>query len=301
MSTPYPTDDRLSNRRTLNRSIAGYFAVLIALGCAIWFELPSVIASGLLAAALTLALFIAVRVGHSVARTHASIPFALRPSLTARSAGVLVFVALAPLAIACSQFIYPRSWPTTVEEALAILDAQVDTKAKRQLAYTGFDDLTDLDQGWKRSIRNDFGLWDRNNRLLNRCDPEYKNPDSCASTITSRFWRRARAELPAGERLALETLEANMERVRVKSEQFEQQPLQEIVAYFNDAIDAQLAENARFAIRYDSAYANKPVSAAWHVMDNISLREALGIVATSNRFKLRKAPPDLFIEVLPPP
>ena len=87
-----------------------------------------------------------------------------------------------------------------------------------------------------------------------------------------------------------------MERVRVKSEQFEQRPLQEVVVYFNDAIDAQLAENARFTIRYDFAYADKPVSAAWHVMDNISLREALGIVAASNRFKLRKAPPDLFIE-----
>ncbi len=296
MSTPYPIDERLSNRRTLIRSIAGYFAILIALGCAIWFELPSVLASGLLAAALTLALFIAVRVGRSVARTHASLPFALRPSLTARSAGVLVFVALAPLAIACSQLIYPRSWPTTIEGALAILDAQVDASSKRQLAYTGFDDLTDLDQGWKRSIRNDFGLWDRNNRLLKRCDPEYKNPESCASTITSRFWRRARAELPADERLALERLESNMERVRVQSEQFERRPLQEVVAHFNEAIDAQLAENSRFTIRYDAAHADKPVSAAWHVMDNISLREALGIVAASNRFKLRKAPPDLFIE-----
>lgn len=296
MSTPHDDIERAAERRAIIRLIAIYFALLVALGCAIWFEFPKLIESVLLTAALTLALYIAVRVARSVSRSYASIPFALRPSLTARSAGVLVFVGLAPLAIACAQLIYPRSWPTTIEEALAILDRQVDPQTKKELAYAGFDDLTELPHDWRRTIRNDFGLWDRNSRLLGRCDPEYKNPDSCASVLASRFWNRVRAELPETERLALETLEKNMERVRLRSDRFDAKPLSEVVAYFNDAIRAQLPEAGRLEIRYDPAHANKPITAAWHIMDTVSLREALGIVLASNELKARKAPPDLYIE-----
>lgn len=291
-----PANDNSEEKRKIWQLVAIYVGLVVALGLTIWFELPHIIESGLLAIALTLSLYIAIRVGRSVARKYASIPFALRPSLTARSAGVLVFVALAPLAIACAKLIYPRSWPTTIEEALAILDRQVDPATKKELAYAGFDDLTELPHAWKHTIRNDFGLWERNGRLLARCDPDYKNPDSCASVITSRFWRRARAELPPAELAGLEALEKNMERVRLRSERFEQRPLREVVAYFNDAIRSQLAAPDRFEIRIEPAHADRPISAAWHALDNISLREALSIVLDSNKLKARKAPPDLYIE-----
>jgi hypothetical protein len=296
MSASHHIDTPRSDRRTLIVLIASYFAILIALGSAIWFELPNVAASALLIAGLIVAVIVAVRAGRWVARSHASIPFRLRPSLSGRTVGVLALVTLASLAIACAKLIYPRSWPTTVNDALAILDEQVDAETKKELAYMAYDELIDLKHGWATSIRDRFGLASRNNRLLHDCDPEYRHPDSCASVIISRFWKRVRAAMPSAERLPLEALEEKMERVRVKSQQFKQQPLKEVVAFFNEAIRTQLPDSARFTIRYEPPYADEPVSASWHVMDNISLREALGIVTANTKFKVQKAPPDLLIE-----
>lgn len=296
MSVSDHIDTPHSDRRTLIALIASYFATLIALGSAIWFELPNVVASALLVAALIIAVIVAVRAGRWVARSHASLPFRLRPSFSGRTVGVLALVTLASLAIACAKLIYPRSWPTTVNDALAILDEQVDAETKKELAYMGYDDLIDLKHGWTTSIRHQFGLASRNNRLLHDCDPEYRHPDSCSSLIISRFWKRVRAEMPSAERLPLEALEGKMERVRVKSQQFKQQPLKEVVAFFNEAIRTQLPESSRFTIRYQPPYADEPVSASWHVMDNISLREALGIVTANTKFKVQKSPPDLLIE-----
>lgn len=209
---------------------------------------------------------------------------------------MLAFVALASLTMACAKLIYPRSWPTSVEDALALLDEQVGAAGRQELAYMGYDDLADLNEQWSASIPQRFGLLDGNARLLKDCDPEYIHAATCASVIISRFWKKVRAELPAPEREALEALEAKMERVRFKSQRFDHTPLKEVVAFFSESVRAQLPEDARFEIRYDPKYADDPVSAAWRVMDSISLREALGNLAAATHWRVRKAPPDLVLE-----
>jgi hypothetical protein len=287
---------RLSARRKLIALIATYIVVLVALGCAIWFESPTMVAQGLLAAALVIALLAAICAGRAVAHSHASMSVRERPSTSGREAGVLTFIVLASLAAACSYFITPRSWPTTVEKALVMLDEQVDAESKRELVYTGYDDLADLQATLGASIRDRFGLTRGNKRLLRDCDREYMQADVCSSVILSRYWRKLREGLPAAERLPLEALEAKMERVRLKSHEFRQAPLQDVVAFFNEAILAQLPEDARFTIRYDAAHADTPVSVAWHAMGDASLREVLANMTASTNQRVRKTPPDLRVE-----
>ncbi len=209
---------------------------------------------------------------------------------------MLVLVVLALVSVAIAFFVYPRSWPTRVEEAVAILSSQMDAKSKRELVYMGYDELATLQDTLGASLRRQFGLNTRNFRLAYDCDPEYIHPRSCSSIIISRLWKQLRAELPPAERLPLETLEAGMDRVRLGSQQFQDVPLQEIVGFFNDAIRAQLPKEAQFMVVYDPAQADLRVSTAWHIMGTISLREALDVLAEQGGWRIRKDPPNVVVE-----
>ncbi len=287
---------RLTGRNTLTRLIALYCATIVALAGAIWFELPGWIASALLPAALALTVLVAICAGRTANQSLASIPFRKRPSITGRGVGMLVLVVLALVSVAIAFFVYPRSWPTRVEEAVAILSSQMDAKSKRELVYMGYDELATLQDTLGASLRRQFGLNTRNFRLAYDCDPEYIHPRSCSSIVISRLWKQLRAELPRAERESLETLEAGMDRVRLGSQQFQDAPLQEVVGFFNDAIRAQLPKEARFMVVYDPAQANLRVSTAWHIMGTISLREALDVLAEQGGWRIRKDPPNVVIE-----
>lgn len=287
---------RLTGRDTLTRLIVLYCAAIIALAGAIWFELPGWIASALLIAALALTILVAISAGRTANQSLASVPYRKRPSFTGRGVGMLALVVLALISVAIAFFVYPRSWPTRVEEAVEILSSQLDAKSKKELVYLGYDELADVQDTLGASLRRQFGLNTRNFRLAYDCDPEYIHPRSCASIIISRLWKKLRAELPPAERVPLETLEAGMERVRLGSQQFQDVPLQELVAFFNDAIRAQLPEEAQFMVVHDPAQANTRVSTAWHIMGTISLREALDVLAAQGNWRIRKDPPNVVIE-----
>jgi hypothetical protein len=296
MSSPKHTDARLTGRRTLLRLIGIYLALVVALGCAIWFELPEQLAQWLLIAALTISLVAATCVGRTVAQAQKGLHPRDRPPISGRDAGVLSLVAFGSLAIACEKQIYPRSWPTKVEDAVALLEQQTNARERHELAYINYYDLAQVHEQWSAAMRAQFGLARGNKRLLTDCDREHPHPDTCASVILSRLWRRARAELPPAERDSLEDLEKKMERVRVKTHKFRATPLADVVAFFNEAIHAQLPEAARFAIRYDPDDADIPVTTSWYTMDTFSLRETLGVAAADAGLRVRKAPPDVVIE-----
>lgn len=290
------TYQRFERRSTLLALLAGYVAALVGFGSAVWFEWPAPLRLGLLAATSIIAVLAAICVGRVVTRAQGSMTFRELPSFSGRGAGVLAFIALASLAIACAKLISPRSWPGSVDAALTMLDAQIDAASRNKLAHMGYDELIELHQGWGQSIRDRFGMWSGNDELLEDCDPQYTHPDMCSTVIISRYWKKVRAELPPAERLPLEALESKLERVRLKPHEFKEQPLRDVVAFFNDAIRAQLAADAQFTIRFDPVDADEPVSVAWHETVPISLREALALMAASPQLNVRKTPPDMLIE-----
>jgi hypothetical protein len=286
----------LSGRDTLRWLIAISGATIVLLACAIWFELPHWLASALFFAALALALLTAVCAGRTVADSHAALPWRKRPGFSGRTVGVLVLVALGSLAFASSILVYPRSWPTNVEDAVAILSDQLDASRARELAYFAYDDLTVVQDTLGASVREQFGLNERNARLAYDCDPEYMNPHACSSIIVSRLWKKLRAELPEEERVPLEALEKKMEQIRLPSKQFQNVPLRELTAFFNEAIRTQLPKEAWFEVAHDATQAEANVTTGWHAMDTISLREAFGVLTEAGEWRVRKTPPNLVIE-----
>lgn len=286
----------LPDTRALKRLAASYFASVAALAGAIWFELPGWVAFALLGLALALTVVVSISTGRTVARWRASMPYRKRPSITGRGAGMLALVVLGLIPFAIAKFVYPRSWPTNVEDAVALLSVQLDERSERDLAYMGYDDLAKLQDTLGASLRARFGLSTRNFRLAYDCDAEYINPYSCSSIIISRLWKKVRADLPAAERASLEALESGMNRVRLGSKRFEYVPLEELVAFFNDAIRAQLPRETQFTVVCDPKQANDRLSIAWHAMGTISLREALTVLEAGGEWRARKDPPNLVIE-----
>lgn len=296
MHDPTSILKRLAEKSALEKLGAGYLAAIVALTGAIWFELPEWTSSVFLVLAVALTPFLAISAGQSLARWQASLDRRERPSLTGRGAGMLTLVVLGLIPFAIAKFVYPRSWPTNVADAVAMLSTQLDAQAERDLAYMGYDELANLQSTLGASVRDRFGLNTRNFRLAYDCDAEYMHPHTCASIIISRLWKKVRADLPASERAALESLESGMDRVRLESERFENVPLQELVAFFNDAIRAQLAPEAQFEVVNDPARSNDRLSVAWRAMGTISLREALTVLEDGGEWRARKDPPNLVIE-----
>jgi len=296
MSRLPETLKRLTGRDVLKKLAAAYAAAMIALAGTIWFELPQWIATVLLVAALLLALTTAISAGRTIAAEHAALPWRKRPGFTGRGAGLLAFVVLTLLALACAWFVYPRSWPTRVEDAVARLSARLDAQEARKLAYMGAEDLALLQDTLGASIRDEFGLRTRNFRLAYDCDPEYINPYTCSSIIISRLWKKARADLPDAERRELERLEANMERLRLESKQFENVPIEELTAYFNDLIRAQFGSQTSFSVAHDPARTGERLTVSWHASGTISLREALELLEQGGQWEVRKDPPRLVLE-----
>lgn len=286
----------MSGRRTLKRLIAYYIGALLALAGAIWFELPQVFAYLSFATVQLLALIAAVSAGRTVADEHAALPYLKRPEISGRGAGALTWTVLALLAVACAYFVYPRSWPTSVEEAVEILSARLDEERKEEIGYMGYDDLDELELEFGAAIRAEFGLDRRNFRLAYDCDREYMHPHTCATRILSQLWKTLRNELPLAEQAALEVLERNMELVRLESERFDDVPLHELVTFFNEAIRTQRPNGEPFTVKHDPADAAAPVSVSWHAMGTISLREALDVLEQQGEWQVRKVPPDLIIE-----
>lgn len=287
---------RLSGREPLKQLSAVYAAAILLLAATIWFEFPTWLTPPLLAVALVFAVLTAISIGITLAEEHAQLPYTKRPTFSGRTAGALTFVALTLIAIACAYFVYPRSWPTSVEEAIAILSSQLDADARREIAYLSYDQSARLQDTLGVSVREQFGLNRKNFRLAYDCDAEYMNPHTCASIIISRLWKKAREELPPAEREALERMEKQMERVRLKSQHFDDAPLEELARYFNAEIRRQLADDAQLAVTYDRELAREPVSTAWHAIDTISLAEALGVLEQGGSWRVRKEPPQLVLE-----
>ncbi len=285
-----PAPRPLSGRTTLRRLAIAYGAAALAQAAAIWFELPAWIATTFLVAALALAPIVAVCTARTVSDQHANLSYRERPALTGRNAGALTFVGTVGLAAAIAFFVFPRSWPTRVNDAVALLRAELDEPAARTLAYLGYEDLQRVDKALGASLRVRFGLTTRNFRLAYDCDPEYMHPHTCSSIILSRLWRSIRNELPPEERSGLETLEKQLERVRLRSKQFDKEPLEAFAAFLNDAIREQL-QGAELAIAYDPALAQEPVCVGWHSTDTVSLREALALLEERGAWHARKRPP----------
>jgi hypothetical protein len=151
------------------------------------------------------------------------------------------------------------SRPSTVAAAADSMLALIDEQSRRDLAYMADDELISLHHGFGMTVREQFGLWKDNPRLLKDCKSSH--PDDCSMEIIEAMHARLRAALPADERARLVKLESNMDRVRLTARDFKDTPLPEFVAFLQAAVDAQLPAGDRFRIQFEPRDAGYLVSA----------------------------------------
>ena len=84
--------------------------------------------------------------------------------------------------------------PATVSEAVNRLLSNFSLETKRQVQNTSEDGLINFHFGLGAGIRNEFGLWEKDSKLLEDCKKIAENPilhvDDAAGIIIKALWDR---------------------------------------------------------------------------------------------------------------
>ncbi|WP_156401236.1 DUF6794 domain-containing protein [Duganella sp. Root1480D1] len=85
----------------------------------------------------------------------------------------------------------PNEYPDSVDAAADMLIARLSEEDRLRVKNTKKDDLVEYHHGWGTSIRNDFGLWAGNEKLLrSACHGEICHPDDASMVIIETVWTR---------------------------------------------------------------------------------------------------------------
>jgi len=111
--------------------------------------------------------------------------------------------------------------PETLGEATSLLISEMSVKDKRFIATRKQDDLISFHFGWGMGIRNRFGLWTGNEKLLASCGSRWMHPDEASSVIIESVWRELRDGLDADLRAALDEVHSVCDAVEFGSDALE--------------------------------------------------------------------------------
>jgi hypothetical protein len=82
----------------------------------------------------------------------------------------------------------PDKWPTTLAEAVADITGGMSEENKRLLRATKKEDLIQFHHGWGTGIRNGFGLWRGNDKLIKSACGKPCHPDDASMVIIEAVW-----------------------------------------------------------------------------------------------------------------
>lgn len=80
-----------------------------------------------------------------------------------------------------------QQWPRTLQEAVRISILTMTGKDKEMLKNTPEEDLVFFHCNWAVNMRNEFGLWHRNDELLESCGES--EADGASMTIIRAVWK----------------------------------------------------------------------------------------------------------------
>lgn len=92
----------------------------------------------------------------------------------------------------------PKQWPATIHEAVGVVIATLSDDDKARIAATSKPDLIGLHFGLGTWVRNNLGLWNGNDDLLQaiREHDSSIHPDDASIMIVEAVWQRLREALP---------------------------------------------------------------------------------------------------------
>ena len=87
-----------------------------------------------------------------------------------------------------------KNKPTTITEAVNKLLSDLSIETKHQIRNSTDDGLINFHFGLGMGIRNDFGLWEKDSKLLENCKESSGNPnldvDTASGIIIKALWDR---------------------------------------------------------------------------------------------------------------
>lgn len=112
------------------------------------------------------------------------------------SAAAIIIIFLAGAGVAASQqdeLLDRTKWPTTVEDAVRDFVLHSPAEAKTRLRDLKKEDLILLHFGLGMRIRNRYGLWAGNDKLIISACGEPCHPDTASTKITEAIWQELRS------------------------------------------------------------------------------------------------------------
>lgn len=91
------------------------------------------------------------------------------------------------LSFTISSYAKRRDKPGTIDSAATFIISEMKDKDKLTIKQTSPDKLIMYHHGWGTGIRNELGLWGKNNNLLTDCGNVH--PDECSMKIIYRIWQ----------------------------------------------------------------------------------------------------------------
>ena len=82
----------------------------------------------------------------------------------------------------------PDEWPTTVEATVADILSALSDEDKATIRETKRDDLVMFHHGWGTGIRNYYGLWRGNDKLIESACGQDCHPDDASMAIIEAVW-----------------------------------------------------------------------------------------------------------------
>ena len=88
----------------------------------------------------------------------------------------------------------PDKWPTTVQDSVKDILSRMSEKDKELVRNTKRGDLIMFHHGWGTGIRNYYGLWRGNQKLIESACGRSCHPDDASMVIIRAVWRELKSK-----------------------------------------------------------------------------------------------------------
>ncbi|UOV05155.1 hypothetical protein MUU75_19170 [Pseudoxanthomonas mexicana] len=101
---------------------------------------------------------------------------------------LLLLAMVLPVAAQEEEPLAPDKWPTTIEATVADILSALSAEDKAELRSTKKEDLIMFHHGWGTGIRNYYGLWRGNTKLIEAACGKDCHPDDASMIIIEAVW-----------------------------------------------------------------------------------------------------------------
>lgn len=157
---------------------------------------------------------------------------------------VLILAAATFVGCAASSPVAEPTWPTSVEQAVVVLRHDMSEETVEWVRRNSVDDVAaSLHLPFGTGVRNAFGLWGRNRRLLASCGTP--DAEECSDKIFRSLWASVRAETDPELGAALDCQFSLVERVTIDTRGFHSMRIGEVLQSVQRQMEKQVAPAGR--------------------------------------------------------